>query len=632
MSEASQEGIYATPYVDPSEHTANVGGTGYHSEITEIDGVLTFTGLDDYDTLFAARHGRGALDPIPKMGEQRSMTASNIPTTMVGPELINPMEREMPIHGDVHPDQREQVKLQMASPSSEIIGEGAAIFTDMTETILDILDKQVATSPGSQQSTKELSSKIDQREIVQSVEPGVSTQKEEYPDLFLPIMENYRISNRFQGYSDSLSADNNPMVLVELNNLSYRYGTSICAVDRVNGTMYGKFSVGYRMIPEKATVIPQYQHTSVEDEYEPAYENTLPGITRLSTPIAKSTLVTQALQVPITKTVTERDILCPKSSEEARAAYLEKQIKDMSSMQLSLSIPSKEEESPMSDLTRRINMFCKEQKERRRQERDSHNQALNALKESKCKLPKQPNKEEREVVYSQIAQDMERTRDVVWRSMSHASTISAEERQMALTEREFSMIKEKMDKIDCHLNEMYKNWHTEYGNANTLEECEEIKNFYKPYLEKYKSKYRVLYHLLQQPRLIPTHDGASGITPSLAALDDATSLKQREWIRSEPREDTPRQYSSIEGCLTPHTPKSEDMKLEPSLNVTPEQSLTDIPTVVREEIREQVPKRDTLGTSTETSYMEFPNTNVKTTPKEHISGVPKSLQGTKEAS
>ena len=164
---------------------------------------------------------------------------------------------------------------------------------------------------------------------------------------------------------------------------------------------------------------------------------------------------------------------------------------------------------------------------------------MNALKQNKSKQSKQPAKEEREVVYSQIAQDMEKTRDVVQRSPSRASTISAEERQMALTEKEFSMIKNKMDKIDQHLNELYKNWHAEYGNANTLEECEEIKNFYKPYLEKYESKYRVLYHLLQQPRLIPTHDSASGITPSLAALDDATSLRQREWIRSEPREDTP---------------------------------------------------------------------------------------------
>ena len=31
MSEGSQEGVYTTPYVDPSEHTINIGGTDYHS-------------------------------------------------------------------------------------------------------------------------------------------------------------------------------------------------------------------------------------------------------------------------------------------------------------------------------------------------------------------------------------------------------------------------------------------------------------------------------------------------------------------------------------------------------------------------------------------------------------------------
>ena len=227
---------------------------------------------------------------------------------------------------------------------------------------------------------------------------------------------------------------------------------------------------------------------------------------------------------------------------------------------------------------------------------------------------------------------MGKTRDVMQRSMSRASTILAEERQMALTEKEFSMIRMKMDKIDHRLNEMYKNWHAEYGNANSLEECKEIRNFYKPYLEKYESKYRVLYHLLQQPRLIPMHDGASGITPSLAALDDVTSLKQREWIRSEPGEDIPWQYTSVKGRLTPHTPRSEDMRLEPSLNVTPEGSLVDIPTVVRRETRDQVPERETFGTSSETAYMEFPNTQVKTLSKEPTSGVSKPIQGTKEAS
>ena len=115
------------------------------------------------------------------------------------------------------------------------------------------------------------------------------------------------------------------MVLVELKNLSYQYGTSIYAVDRVNGTMYGKCSMWYKIIPEKATVIPQYQQTPVEDEYRSAYENTLPGITNIATPMAKSTPVTQASQTPVLPNVllTERDMVEPVSSERARTAYLE---------------------------------------------------------------------------------------------------------------------------------------------------------------------------------------------------------------------------------------------------------------------------------------------------------------------
>ena len=164
--------------------------------------VSTFTGLDDYDTLFAARHGRGVLDPVPKVSEQITTTSLGIPPPMVGPELINPMERVMPICGNMHPDHREQVslthetlKLQVGSPTSEIIGEGAAIFTDMTETILDILDKQVATPPGSQQQSEGLPVKDNQTGVTKSKEPKASLQKEAYPDLFLPVMENYRISD-----------------------------------------------------------------------------------------------------------------------------------------------------------------------------------------------------------------------------------------------------------------------------------------------------------------------------------------------------------------------------------------------------------------------------------------------------
>ena len=224
MSEGSQEGVYVTPYVNPSEHTINIGGTDYHPDITETDKVSTYTWLDDYDTLFAARHGRGVLDPAPRMSEQMIMTTSMgimFPTMSMG-LMVNPLERVMPTHDIAHLSQREDVSLpkeplypQVVSPSSEIIGEGAAIFTDMTETILNVLDKQVAMAPDTQQ-TKGLSSSDNQIKGIQSGKPTTSNQKEGYPDLFLPIVENYKISDCFCGYLDSLSAVNNPMVLVEL--------------------------------------------------------------------------------------------------------------------------------------------------------------------------------------------------------------------------------------------------------------------------------------------------------------------------------------------------------------------------------------------------------------------------------
>ena len=96
-------------------------------------------------------------------------------------------------------------------------------------------------------------------------------------------------------------------------------------MDRVNSTMYGKFSVGYKIIPETAMVIPQFQQNPVENEYGPTYENTLPGITDIATPMAKSIPVTQALQTPVLTNVPipEKDMVEPVSSERARTTYLE---------------------------------------------------------------------------------------------------------------------------------------------------------------------------------------------------------------------------------------------------------------------------------------------------------------------
>ena len=225
----SQEDVYAPPYVNPWEKTVNSGGTDYHHNASETDRVSTYTGLDDYDTLFAVRHGRGALDQVPRMSEQIIMTTSLgiTPPTTSTVLMLNPLERVTPAYDIAHSSQREQasipkdsLKHRIVSPSSEIIGEGAAIFTDMMKTILNTLDQQMAITSDTQQS-KGLSLIDNQMKGIQGSDPTTSDQKESYPDLFLPVVENYRISDQFCGYSDSLSADNNPIVLVELKNLSY---------------------------------------------------------------------------------------------------------------------------------------------------------------------------------------------------------------------------------------------------------------------------------------------------------------------------------------------------------------------------------------------------------------------------
>ena len=84
----------------------------------------------------------------------------------------------------------------------------------------------------------------------------------------------------------------------------------------------------------------------------------------------------------------------------------------------------------------------------------------------------------------------------------------------------------------------------------------------------------------EQTRLLPPEEPTSEITPSLAALDDAPALKQKEWKRGEPGEDIPQQYSTISGHLTLTPPRYEDMRMDSTLNVTPEGSLCDLPAAV----------------------------------------------------
>ena len=241
-------------------------------------------------------------------------------------------------------------------------------------------------------------------------------------------------------------------------------------------------------------------------------------------------------------------------------------------------------------------------------------------------------------------------------TISQASTILDEESQLTLTEDDFLVIQWKMDKIDQRLTELYRNWQAEYKDAVTSEECEQIRRFYKPYLEKYESKYRILYQMLQQANkpigrasLLSTQEPNLEITPSLVALDDAQALRRKEWKRGEPGKDMPRQYSTVSGYLMLTPPKHEDMRMDSTLDVTPEESLNNLSADVEgmEEFRRELETHWTpeeelqdVGPSINvTSTEETPDTLVKLTPRRNLNkeGLiqvepPRRIQRTREAS
>ena len=183
---------------------------------------------------------------------------------------------------------------------------------------------------------------------------------------------------------------------------------------------------------------------------QPTYVSTLPGTTDMVTPIAKSMPVTQASQMPVLPHVpsSERNILEPMSSEQARSAYLERQMQGMSSVMLPLDMSSLENVSCGSvNLPKRIQTFCQEQKEKKKHEWESLKVALEKMKESKEKCHNQQAQEERDATYILMVQNLEKTRAIARNSVSRASTISAEEFQLTLTEDDFLLYKGKWTKL-----------------------------------------------------------------------------------------------------------------------------------------------------------------------------------------
>ena len=145
---------------------------------------------------------------------------------------------------------------------------------------------------------------------------------------------------------------------------------------------------------------------------------------------------------------------------------------------------------------------------------------------------------------------------------------------MALAETDFLHIKEKMNKIDQKIKGLYQNWQAEHREAITSEQCDAIQIFYEPYVRKYETKYKILYQMLKQAiedrSKIPSSPrvSASELTPSLVALEDASTLKRKEWERDKPDIEKPHMFSTREGRLTPTAPAYEDMRMATPFHVT----------------------------------------------------------------
>ena len=374
--------------------------------------------------------------------------------------FVRPKTKSVSSYGSHMPKDIVEGERVVSTSSHPIIGESAAMFTDMTDTMLKVLDRRMAATAQARE------------------------------------LENTLAENAYA-----------------------------LAQNRQRVTGY---------LPDPVTC-----HSLSS---QPLYMNTLPRTTNVGIPIAVSTPVPQMGPTHHRPIPTPRvhDILDPLATEQARAKYLERQMRHMKSVQLP---PSESQSLEEDSLSREIQEYCSRMNERRQYERETHYVMLDSMKEHK-ERQRQQGRKERDEVYRQMSKNLDSVREVARNTFSRASTISVEEHRMALTETDFRNIKEKMNKIDQRIDGLYQNWQAEYKEAITSEQCEDIQRFYEPYVKKYETKYKVLYQMLKQAidersKAPSSRVTASELTPSLVALEDASTLKRKEWHRGELNIETP---------------------------------------------------------------------------------------------
>ena len=414
---------------------------------------------------------------------------SRTPTTSSIGMIVRPKIRSVSSHGSLTSKGKREGDKAVPTSSPPIIGESAGMFTDMTDTMLKVLDRRMAVTAQARELENTLAEKA------------------------------YALGHDGQNVTDYL--------------------------------------------PKSVT--------SVSLSAQPLYMNTVPRTTKAGIPIAESTPIPQVgptLHRP-TPTPQVHDILEPVASEQARARYLEEEIRHIKGICLT---PSEGRSIEKESLYREIQEYCSQEQERCQYEKETHYAMLDSMIDNKIKQ-RQLEKRERDEIYKQMTSNLKKVRAIARDSLSRASTISVEERQMALTETDFLHIKEKMNKIDRKIQGLYQNWQAEHREAITSEQCDAIQIFYKPYESKYETKYKILYQMLKQAiedrSKIPSFRvSASELTPSLVALKDASTLKRKEWERVKPNIEKPHMYSTREGRLTPTAPAYEDMRMATPFQVT----------------------------------------------------------------
>ena len=172
----------------------------------------------------------------------------------------------------------------------------------------------------------------------------------------------------------------------------------------------------------------------------------------------------------------------PSANEQARAEYIDRQMRHMKSVHLPSSIPASDD-IPLEedDLSKRICDYCSRIEDHRRCEKDTHYVTLNSIKEYKARQ-RQQGRKDRDEVYQKMSQNLERVREVARHTLSRASTISAEEHQMKLSETDFINIKEKMNKIDQRIDGLYQNWQAEYKEGSQQNNVKKFKDSMNPML------------------------------------------------------------------------------------------------------------------------------------------------------